>query len=418
MVAPCLPCLTSLGAVLPKGSQSDGSTTKRRRVLIVSHEASRTGAPRVALDATRALEQCGWDVRVVLRWNGPLRSEFEAAASGVDLEPLRHLRAALRLWRPTRPIAALLEQVAAAIQIVRVRPSVVWCNTVLSSCYVRPSVALRRDVVLYAHEPEERIHDVLRRYRLDGLWRSVLLAGCAPRICVELAAATGVAPGLVREVNPVPNVSRIARLAGEALLGELPRRPIVGTVGTADLRKGVDLWLDVVAKVAAQIPDLEPYFVWVGGDRPQFFDHWAETTGLGESVLFTGSLANPYPYLASFDVFTLASRDDPFPLAVLEAMALGLPVVAFDIGDVREQLAGTGRLVPAETPAHMAQAVVELLRDSGDRRSLGAAAADRAKECFSWDAFARSVCAIAARTTAGSHQQSDASPTSRPRSDR
>ena len=61
-------------------------------------------------------------------------------------------------------------------------------------------------------------------------------------------------------------------------------------------------------------------------------------------MLFLGEIENPYPLFDRMDVFTVTSRADPFPLVVLEAMALGKPVVGFAEGGVPEQLDTTGIL--------------------------------------------------------------------------
>ena len=68
-------------------------------------------------------------------------------------------------------------------------------------------------------------------------------------------------------------------------------------------------------------------------------------------VEFVGPRANPYPHMRRFDVATLPSRDDPFPLVVLEAMLLGTPVVAFAVGSVADQIGSAGVIVPAIAPA-------------------------------------------------------------------
>src|SRR5690606_32807144 len=122
--------------------------------------------------------------------------------------------------------------------------------------------------------------------------------------------------------------------------GSLTRSGLrVGAVGSVGHRKGTDLWLQVAALVQECESVPETTFVWIG-DLP---DDFAPDSFPG--VEFTGPLANPYPLIAEFDVLTLPSRDDPFPLVVLEAMLLGTPVVAFDVGSVRDQVGDGGTVV-------------------------------------------------------------------------
>jgi glycosyltransferase involved in cell wall biosynthesis len=376
--------------------------------LVVSHDASRTGAPRVAVEVTQALVE-KWDCRVVLRWPGPLRAEFAATGAKVVTEPLRRLRVVLRMWPPTRRLANRLEQFSAALVILWLRPDVVWCNTVVSACYVRPGVRRGLGVVLHAHEPQEWMAQVLERYHLDAEWQRTVLVGCGPRVCSELAALTGRRP---HDVVCLPEVSDRARVLELARRGGGPALPaagaLVGGCGSASASKGIDLWLAMVARIAPEVADLDPRFVWIGADPPADFEEWTATHDPGRRVIFTGSLENPYPWLAALDVFTLTSRADPFPLVVLEALHLGRAVVAFDVGDVPSQIGDAGRLVPPLDVVRAGDAVIDLLRDPKERARLGDAATARSRdELLSTADFAVAVQDIAADAGSGAGRELD-----------
>jgi glycosyltransferase involved in cell wall biosynthesis len=379
-----------------------GPTGRPRRVLVVSHDASRTGAPRVAIQVLGALRDAGWDCHAVLRWGGPLRAEFVSTGAKVSLEPLRRTRAMLRVWRPTRRLATLLEQVSAAVVVALARPDLVWCNTVLSACYVRPARWLGREVVLHCHETEEYSRQVLGRYRLGRYWERVRLVGCGEAVCDYLGDICSVARDDVGCIPSVPDRARVLRLARDP--ADVPGGAVlVVACGSASTVKGVDLWLELVERVAGELPGIDVRFVWIGGPVPADLPSWSMATGLGGRVVFTGSVANPYPWMAAADIFTLTSRQEQFPLVVLEAMVLGRPVVAFDVGSVAEQLAGTGRLVPAGDVAAAASAVVELVGDRDVRHRLGRAAAARARAAYDFDRFGSQVAATAARAGAPVH---------------
>jgi glycosyltransferase involved in cell wall biosynthesis len=365
--------------------------------LVVSHEASRTGAPRIAIEVIQALEESQWDRRVVLRWPGPLRAAFAATGAKVVTEPLRRLRVQLRRWSPTRPLANHLEQLSAALVIRWQRPDVIWCNTVLSACYVKPGLRRGLGVVLHAHESREWMAQVLKRYNLDEQWQKTVLVGCAQRVCSDLADLTGRPPTDVVCLPSVPDRSRILELARRGGGQPLPAAGvIVGACGSASDAKGVDLWLEMVARIAPEIADLDPRFVWIGADPPAEFAEWAATHDPSQRVTFTGSLENPYRWLAALDVFTLTSRVDQFPLVVLEAMLLGRPVVAFAVGDVPRQIGDAGRLVPPLDVGRAGDAVINLLRDPKEQSRLGGAAAARAHEHFPVADFAVAVRQIGA----------------------
>lgn len=366
---------------------------------MVSHEASRTGAPRVAIEVIQALEETKWDRRVVLRWPGPLRAEFAATGARVISEPLRRLRVLLRMWPPTRPLATHVERLSAALVILWQRPDVIWCNTVLSACYVNPGLRRGLGTVLHAHEPREWMAQVLKRYNVEWRRQKPILVGCAPRVCSDLAALTRRPPTEVVYLPSVPDRGRILELARRPGGPTVPAAGVlVGACGSATDAKGVDLWLQMVAQIGPEVADLDPHFVWIGADPPANFADWAATQDLRQRVTFTGSLENPYPWLAALDVFTLTSRVDPFPLVVLEAMHLGRAVVAFAVGDVPSQIGDDGTLVPPLDVGRAGDAVISLLRDPEERSRLGSAAAARAREQFPVADFAATVQQIAADT--------------------
>jgi glycosyltransferase involved in cell wall biosynthesis len=218
-----------------------------------------------------------------------------------------------------------------------------------------------------------------------------VLVGCAPHVCADIAAVTGRPIDAVFNLPYVPDHRKLRSLAARDA-PELPdHRYIVGACGTADHRKGLDLWLELVAEVAPAVAPLDPHFVWIGADPPVEFAEWASRTSLGDRVTFTGSLENPYPWLAALDVFTLTSREDPYPVVVLEAMALGRPVVGFAVGDVPVQVGQAGRLVAPMATREAADAVIELLEHPAERSRLGQAAAERVRHDFSYESFTTAI---------------------------
>ena len=91
--------------------------------------------------------------------------------------------------------------------------------------------------------------------------------------------------------------------------------------------------------------------------------------------------------LDAADGFVLASAWEGMPLAVGEAMAMEKPVVATDVGGVRELVGEAGVIVPAKSPERLAEAMLEMMRRTDEeRRKLGSAARERIAAHFSIDA--------------------------------
>ena len=127
-----------------------------------------------------------------------------------------------------------------------------------------------------------------------------------------------------------------------------------------------------------------------GPDRERVEDELARNS-LERRVRLLGERDDVPGLLSDGDVFVLASRSEGLPLSVIEAMAAGLPVVASDVGGLRELVcdAETGVLVPPGEPVALADALRPLLADRQLRRRLGSAGRARAKALFDLSAFRR-----------------------------
>lgn len=350
------------------------------RTVVVSHEATLTGAPMVALLVTRQLVEQGVPVRVVSRTKGPLLAEF-ARLAPTRRELLAGVRRRLWLVPGLSTVARGVDVALAAATLALHRPELVYLNTTASAVYLPAARLLRLPVVLHVHESETTTEALLARARVQDL-EGVHLVACSPSVHAHLVARTGREPEGVALLPSVPDEERVR--AGARRGAHRPRPGVrrVGAVGSAGHRKGTDLWLRVAAAVR-QDPTAPPTeFVWVGGSDPA----WQAPAVPG--VDFAGPTENPYPTIAGLDVFTLTSRDDPFPLVVVEAMMLGVPVVAFDVGSVREQVGDGGVIVPAGDVGAFTSALKRLLTDDAARAAAGARARARAERLHSTSAFA------------------------------
>lgn len=150
----------------------------------------------------------------------------------------------------------------------------------------------------------------------------------------------------------------------------MPGRQNLVAVGRLELAKGFDLLLAAFAAVAPSYP---MWGVVVLGEGPQHFELQAqvEEYGLTSRVLFTGQVNNPYDYYRAADLFVLSSRYEGFPMALCEAMSVGLPVVAARASGGVETIVRDGvdgLLVSLEDVAALASAL-DALMSSPDRRA-------------------------------------------------
>ena len=179
-----------------------------------------------------------------------------------------------------------------------------------------------------------------------------------------------------------------ATRAAKTALGLDPERPVVGTVGRLEQRKGQDVLLAAIERLKNRRP--APQLLVVGdGPTAGELTKRAEALGVTKLVRFTGTLDDVRPALAAIDVFTLPSREEGMSNALMEAMAAAKPVVATDVGGNGEVLdrGRLGVLVPGDDALALADAVGALLDDPARAAALGAAARDHVSA--RWDARAR-----------------------------
>jgi glycosyltransferase involved in cell wall biosynthesis len=166
-----------------------------------------------------------------------------------------------------------------------------------------------------------------------------------------------------------------------------PAAPIVPTVGTACRLvpiKGLTSLLTAISLVMNDVPRVVVEIAGAGPER-QSLGEEAARLGLAERVHFLGWLPQPREAMQRWSIFVQASRDEGFPIAALEAMASGIPVVAMGVGGLPELVRNgrTGWLVPAGDVAALADKISQLLREPDRAREMGRAALEDVRQRFS-----------------------------------
>ena len=186
-----------------------------------------------------------------------------------------------------------------------------------------------------------------------------------------------------RKIRVVPNGLDIGLFQARPA-SPRPRKVVV----VANLRpeKGHDVLLDAAAKVLRQFPDATFELVG-GGPRLDALRARCAALHLQHAVTFAGHHEDVAARLAAADIFTLPSRSEAFPNAVLEAMAAGLPIVASAVGGICELLDDdrSGLLVPAGDADALAAGLQALMSDPERAARLGAAARVVAETRYSFD---------------------------------
>ncbi len=245
---------------------------------------------------------------------------------------------------------------------------------------IESAVAARRlGLPLVHHEDGFGPEEVQRRLRRRSWLRRFVLRGVpvlVPSAVLQRIATTewGLAAA---NVHHLPNGVDLARFRPDSppLLGA-----VLGSVGGLRAEKDHANLLRAVARLD---PSVQVVLVG-GGPLADELRRLAGELGLGERVEFVGPVADPTSHYARFTAFVLSSRTEQMPIAMLEAMACGLPVVATDVGDVRAILPieASDCIVPAADPVALAGALQRLVADAALRRRLGAANRARVEQRY------------------------------------
>jgi glycosyltransferase involved in cell wall biosynthesis len=195
----------------------------------------------------------------------------------------------------------------------------------------------------------------------------------------------GVSPSKVSVVYNGVDVrpARLDREESRRLLGIPENVPVVGTVARITALKGIEDALYAVAAMRIRYPELR-YLVVGEGDALPAARELARSLRIEDAVDFVGFRTDIDVCLAAMDLFLFPTHKEAMGIALVEAMAAGLPAVATEVGGIPEVVTPqTGILVPPHDPPALADAALQLLSDPVRMFESGQAAKRRAEEVFS-----------------------------------
>ncbi len=352
------------------------------RWLVLAHEATNSGAPRMLLEVLRGVRAArgpDWRCEILLDHGGPLAEELATLgpvqrltpgwAEGMDplarsvrflvdrpwLKP-RRLRRAVRNWKAQGG-------------------GVIYSNTATNGRLLAELPAAAGPVITHVHELE---------YSLQRFNRPQDLAATLDRTNLFLAVSTAVAADLrargvsAERVLVVPNflpelpawpdvVAAHAEVCRRLQLA--PETRLITGCGHIDPLKGTDLFVDAVKQVAASTN--EPVAgVWLGGDIDRHFAQRVRSAA-GGCMHFIGEVPDAALYFAASEVVAVTSRVESFSRVALEAAALGRPVLAYAAARGPADLLPAEALISELSAEAMATAVARVLADPAGARRQG-----------------------------------------------
>jgi glycosyltransferase involved in cell wall biosynthesis len=353
-------------------------TSPPSRILFVSHEATRTGAPMFLLNFLRWLRrETGQEFEVLLNRGGPLEPEF------ARLAPVH--RASQSVSRPE----------------LFARFGLIYANTCCNGLCLEDLPYGAVPIVTHVHELDYGINACGAKNLAAVVRQSSRYVACAGVVAERLRRRFGIPADRISVHHEMICPETVAANAGtetaETLRGRfgIPKDAlVVAACGTVDLRKAPDLFVQLAGRLKRELGGRTLRFLWIGKtneiELERILRHDVRRLGMEEEFRFVGELAAPHALLALADVFCVTSREDPFPLVMLEAAALGKPMVCFaGAGGAEEFCAqGGGMAVPFLDVPAMAETCRGLLEDPSRRGEFGRRAAEAVRTGFTVEAAA------------------------------
>ena len=197
----------------------------------------------------------------------------------------------------------------------------------------------------------------------------------------------------VRVIHNGIDDARFATASGTRVREELGIRPdeiVIGTAVVLSKQKGITYLVEAAKEVTRRVPLAR---IVVAGDGPlrQELMAQAEAAGLGDRMLFPGYRKDIPDLLSSFDIYVLSSLWEGLPLALLEALRLGKPIVCTRVGGNSEVIEDGvhGYLVAPKDPAQLADRLVRMAEDAPLRERIAVLSPERFREHFSLAAMTR-----------------------------
>jgi hypothetical protein len=378
-------------------------------VIVVAHDASRTGAPVLALNICERLSERA-NVIVILLNDGPLSELFRDASCETLILPSPEMRHAAVMNRLVRDITERVEVHHAIV------------NSTESRMMVKPLVEHNLRVLLLVHEYVSYMHS---RATTDEALTYASVNVVSSRSVQEDAVDDATREAIGSAVLLRQGKSRIpldsprqpehgaqdhtpdAAERVKAILDSITPRPrVVLGAGTVQFRKGVDLFFAAAAALKRHAPDDNTLFVWVGHDDQSDLSYTAcldmqlrEIRRAGGHAYLLGVTPNLEQLYGAADVFFLSSRMDPLPNVAIDALTAGLPVLCFEhAGGIAEVLADATHaefsLLPFSDVAMAARRIDSLVNDDSLREAIGAENRRIASDTFDMNTYVERLAAL------------------------
>lgn len=366
------------------------------KILFISHDAHRAGAQILVLNYLRWLKiyHPEFEFSILLNNGGELKTEFENIAQTFqwNISPKvkylgRFLEKSIERYHRNR----LLKKLTSG------HFDLIYSNTIMNGDLLYNLSVLKAPVVTHVHELEHWIQksgpENIRKIKALSTY--------------YIAASNYVKNYLVQklEINEDQIKVIYEHVTSKDILNSehwknLKQRLnipddslIIGASGAESWRKGKDWFIPLAEKVLVNLFSVEVHFVWIGGNVNDEIDRDLKRSKFKEHIHFINHLPNANMYFHDFDIFTMLSREDPFPVVNLEAALVETPILCFENSGGTPELIenNAGFVLPYGDIEAVAEKIIILLNNPDLRKKLGKNAKIKVMERYEIDKIGRQI---------------------------
>lgn len=364
----------------------------QKKILFIGHDANFAGAQYLLLHLLSYLKRVdGITTMLLLGAGGKLEADFKEVTDVIFWEENEdnklengYLSKIVRASRLEPFLTNTKNKETTQNKIEDFNPDFVFSNTIANGDLLIKLSYLKKPFFIYCHEMEKSIKTYTTHDNLDYQLKNAkyILTG-SKAVKQNLIDSHQVSDQKIGVFNSYINCKTM-EMAYQAVdkqevieklkLGDKPI--IIGGCGLTEWRKGIDIFI-FTALQAVKLTDKNIHFVWVGIQKKSTeyyhlkFD--LDRMGIADRVHFIEGAVDNIKYTACFDLFFMSSREDPYPLVMIEAGLNKIPVICFEksggavdfVGEIEELK------IPYLDSIKAAKKIVELIDNQEKRKKLG-----------------------------------------------
>ena len=335
------------------------------------------GAPRHFIDVVENLDLNRFEV-VAICPPGPLAGELRKSRRKIDLEIVR---------MSSRLDLASVRKIRAYIKSIK--PDIIHIHGTRAGVLGRLAAINLGIPVIYTE------HLWTKNFRLDS--RILTFLHYFSNWALDMVTSLNIAvSGAVKDFLVTSHISYpekvvviyngISEVKEQAQVLEDTKDIKIATVGTLNAQKGMQYLIQSMPKVLKEFPGVSLEIIGSGPYKRKL-EKMVKKLKLGKCIKFAGFLPDISIYLAKFDLYVQPSLSESFGLAIVQAMSVGLPVVATETGGIPEVVTTgkTGILVPSKDSKALSSAILEIIRDPKMAQKMGETGRKDARLKFNLD---------------------------------